>query len=200
MVGPVAAGRISNGNRGRRRRSLLFLNCVLHFLGGEGFEIGKSAAGGDAGPFEERGVQDEGAAVHEGMIGGFERFARAAVGAGAGDKVFVHFQIGLKIEGVANVPALVAGEGREEFLAEGGSFLAFHGLGFAFVLGGQAADDNFEGTGSYGEKSFALEKIQKIAVENSVDLQAVAAVFNDVGIDKTGDDAFAKEGFAEALW
>jgi len=172
----------------------------LHFLGGEGFEIGKSAAGGDAGPFEERGVQDEGAAVDEGMIGGFERFARAAVGAGAGDEVFVHFKIRLKIKGVADVPALVAGEACEEFLTECGCLLAGHGLGFAVVFTGQTADYDFEGAGNDGEQGFALEKIQKIAVEDGVDLQAVAAVFDDVGIDKTGNDALAKEGFAEALW
>jgi len=44
-----------------------------------------------------------------------------------------------------------------------------------------------------------LEKILKIAVEDSVHLQAVAAVFDDVGIDEAGNDAFADEGFAETL-
>jgi len=32
-----------------------------------------------------------------------------------------------------------------------------------------------------------------------VDLQGVAAVFDDVGVDETGDDAAFDEGFAEAL-
>ena len=133
------------------------------------------------------------------MIGGLEGLAGAARGAGAGDKIFVHFQVRLKIEGVADVPALVAGEAGEEFLAKRGSFLAGHGLGFAIVVAVEAPGDNFEGAGSDGQQGFALEKIQKITVEDGVDLQAVAAVFDDVGIDEAGNDAFAEEGFAEAL-
>jgi hypothetical protein len=133
------------------------------------------------------------------VIGGFERFARSAGSSSAGDKVFVHFQIGLKVESVADVPAVVAREAGEEFLAEGGGFLASHGLGFSVVLGGEAAGDDFEGAGNDSQQGFALEKIEEIAIEDGVNLQAVAAVFNDVGIDEVGDDAFAEEGFAEAL-
>ena len=133
------------------------------------------------------------------MVGGFEGLARTACTRGASDEIFVHFKIRLKIEGIADVPALVAGEAGEKFLAEGGGFLPGHGLGFAIVFGVQSAGDDFEGAGGDGEQGFALEKIQKIAVEDSMDLQAVAAVFDDVGIDEAGDDALADEGFAEAL-
>ena len=63
----------------------------------------------------------------------------------------------------------------------------------------QATGDDFEGAGNDGKQGLALEKIQEIAIEDGVDLQAVTAVFDDVGIDEVGDDAFAEEGFAEAL-
>jgi hypothetical protein len=172
---------------------------AFHNLRGESFQILKGAAGGKAGPLKERRIQDEGAAVHEGMIGGFEGLARAARTCSAGDEIFVHFQIRLKIEGVTDVPALVASEASEKFLAEGGSFLPSHRLGFAVVFGVEATGNNFEGAGGGGEQGFALEKILKIAVEHGVDLQAVAAMFDDVGIDEAGDGTFAEEGFAEAL-
>jgi hypothetical protein len=133
------------------------------------------------------------------MIGRFERLARAARTGGAGDEIFIHFEIGLKIEGVADVPALVASETGEEFLAERGSFLASHRFDFAVVVGVDAPSNNFEGSGGDGEQGFALEEIQEIAVENGVDLEAVTAVFDDVGIDEAGDRAFAEKGFAEAL-
>jgi hypothetical protein len=93
----------------------------------------------------------------------------------------------------------VAGEAGEKFLAKGGSFLPGHRLGFAVVIGMQAAGDNFEGARGDSEQRFALEKILKITVEDGVDLQAVAAVFDDIGIHEAGDRAFAEEGFAEAL-
>ncbi len=159
----------------------------------------EGTAGGEAGFFEEGRVEDEAAAVHEGVIGGFEGLARAARAGGAGDEIFVHFKIRLKIEGITDVPALVPGEAGEKFLAERGSFLPGHGLGFAIIIGVQAPGDDFERAGSDGEQGFALEKILKIAVEDGVDLQAVAAVFDDVGIHEAGDGAFADEGFTEAL-
>ena len=168
-------------------------------LGSEGFETREGAAGGDAGPFEERGVQDEGAAVHEGMIGRFEGFARAARNGSARDEIFVHFEIGLKIEGVTDIPAVMTRETREKFLPKGRGLLPGHGLGFAVVFGVQASGYDFQGAGGDGEQGFALEKIQKIAVKNGVDLQAVTAVFNHIGIDEARDGAFAEEGFAEAL-
>ncbi len=163
------------------------------------FEIGESAAGGEAGPFEEGGIEHKGATVHEGVVGGFEGFARAARGAGTSDEFFVHLKIGLELEGFANVPAVMAGEAGEKFSAERGGFLAGHGLGFAVVAGVLASSDDFQGARGDGEERFALQEIQKIAVEAGVYLQAVAAVFDDVGIDEAGDSALAEEGFAEAL-
>jgi hypothetical protein len=168
-------------------------------LGREGFETREGPAGGEARPFQEGGIEHESAAVHEGMIGGFEGFARTARTGGAGDEIFVHFKIRLKVEGVADVPAVVAREAGEKFLAEGGSFLPGHRLGFAVVFGVNPPGDNFYRADSDGEQSFTLEKIQEIAIENGVNLQAVAAVLDDVGIDEAGDGALAEEGFAEAL-
>ena len=94
---------------------------------------------------------------------------------------------------------MMAREAGEEFLAEGRRFLPGHGLGFALVVRVQTAYDNFECARGDGEEGFALEKIQKVSVEDGVDLQAVAAMFDDVGIHEAGDGAFADEGFAEAL-
>ena len=94
---------------------------------------------------------------------------------------------------------MVTGKAGEKFLAKGGSLLPAHGLGFAVVFGVHAPSDEFEGTRGDGEQGFALEKVEKVAVENGVDLQAVAAVFDDVRIDEAGDGALAKEGLAEAL-
>jgi hypothetical protein len=170
-----------------------------HYMSREGFEFGKRAAGGDAGFLKERGVQDEGAAIDKGVIGWFEGFARAAGGGSAGDEVFIHFQVGLKVEGVADIPALVAGEASKEFLAEGGGLLPGHGLGFPVVFGGQAPGDDIEGASNDGQQCLALEKIQEIAIEDGVNLQAVAPMLDHVGIDEVGDDALAEKGFAEAL-
>ena len=105
----------------------------------------------------------------------------------------------MKIEGVTDVPALVASEARKEFLAKCGGLLPGHGFGFAVVFGGEAAGDDFDGAGNDGEQCLALEKIQEISIEDSVNLQAVTAVFDDIGIYEVGDDALTKEGFAEAL-
>jgi hypothetical protein len=168
-------------------------------LGGEFFQSLEGAAGGQAGLFEEGRIEDKATAINERMIGGFEGLARAARTGGASDNVFVHFQIRLKIEGVADVPALVAGEAREKFLAKGGGLLPGHGFGFAVVFGGHSPGNDFEGAGYDGKKGFALEKIQEIAIEHGVNLQAVAAVFNDIGIYEVGDDALAEERFTEAL-
>lgn len=59
--------------------------------------------------------------------------------------------------------------------------------------------DQIEGAGGDGKQSFALEEIEKVAVEAGMDLDGVAAVFDNVGIDEAGDAAFAEEGFAEML-
>jgi len=132
------------------------------------------------------------------MICGFERFARASRGAGPGDEFLVHLQVGLKLEGFAHIPMLMARERGEEFLTKGGGFFAGHGLGlFGFGRRGRVRDE-FKGAGGDGEECFALKQVEKIAVQASVDLQRVAAVLDDVGIDKARDAAFAEEGFAQA--
>lgn len=177
----------------------LFFGGGLNYVGGQGFQIGEGAAGGDAGFFEERGIEDEGAAVDEGMVGGCEGFARAATGAGAGDEVFVHTQVGLKVERFTDIPVVMARKRGQVFLTEGGRFFAGHGFRFCAIVVRNTPGDEFEGAGGESEEGFALEKIEKVAVEGGVDLQGVAAVFDDVGVDEVGDRAFAEEGIAEAL-
>ena len=168
-------------------------------VGSKGFEVDEGAAGGEAGFFEKRRIQDEGAAVDERVIGGFKGFARTASDICSGDEFFIHFQIRLKIEGIPDIPALVASEAGEEFLAEGGGVFAGHRLGSGGIVFGIAAGDELQSAGDDGEQGFALEKIEEISIEAGVDLQGVAAVFDDVGIDEAGDAAFAEDGFAELL-
>ena len=105
----------------------------------------------------------------------------------------------MKIEGISNIPALVASEAGEEFLAEGGGVFAGHRFGSGGIVIGIASGDELQGAGDDGEQSFALEKVEEISIEAGVDLQGVAAVFDDVGIDEAGDAAFAEDGFAELL-
>lgn len=62
-----------------------------------------------------------------------------------------------------------------------------------------ATGNHFEGTSSYGKERLALEELKKIAIEARVNLEGVAAVFDDVGVDKTRDAALTKEGLAEGL-
>ena len=55
----------------------------------DGLEIREGTAGGDARVFEKRGVEKEGAAINEGMMGRFERLAATPPGAGAFENGFV---------------------------------------------------------------------------------------------------------------
>lgn len=167
-------------------------------FGGEGFEFIESAAGGDASFFEERGVQDEGAAVHKRVIGRFERFAVAARRSIAGEQFFIELQIGLKIESVAGGPLVLLGERGEELAAKSDRIFAEHGLGFSAAGGKRLGVGDFESAGRECESGFALEKRKQVAIQSRVDLKGVTAVFDDVGIDETGDDALAVETIGEA--
>lgn len=125
---------------------------------GDGFEVGEGAAGCDAGVFEEGGVEEEGAAIDEGVIGGFEGLAAAALGDPRQD-AFVHLEIGLEFECGAGVPVLHTSECVEKFAAESSRVGAREGLGFElaiFRLDG-AASDEIEGVGGHGEEGFAVE-------------------------------------------
>ena len=167
-------------------------------MGSEGFEVGEGAAGCHAGLFEERRIEYKGTPIYERMVGGFVGLAREA-GGGAGDEFFVHLQIGLKLKRFTKIPAVMPREAGEIFFAESGALVASHGLGLCAIVGGNAASDEFESAGGNGEQSFALEKIEKIAVHAGVHLQRVAAVLDDVGIHEAGDGAFAEEGIAQEL-
>ncbi len=133
------------------------------------------------------------------MIGDFEGFAAALRNGGAGDDVFIHFQIGLKIESVSGMPFLQASDGGEVFLAEDRGIPAIERLEIegritSFSLGGDFQD--FCGN---GEERFAMEKREKVPVKCGVNLQAVSAMLFDVGIDEAGYDAIASERFGQLL-
>lgn len=166
--------------------------------GGKGFEFVKSAAGSDTGFFEERRVEDEGAAIHEGMVGGFEGLAEAASGSVAGQKFFVELQIGLKIESVSGGPFLLFGKGSQEFAAEEGGIFAQHRFGFTAANRQGFGAGDFERAGGEGESGFPVEQREQVAIKSRMDLKGVAAVFDDVGIDEAGDDALAVESVGEA--
>jgi hypothetical protein len=168
-------------------------------VGGEGFQVAEGAAGGQAGFFEERRVQDKGAAIDEGVIRGFERLAGPARKVCAGDEFFVHLQVGLKFKRDSHIPMLVTIQASEKSLTKGSGFLAGHGPGFGGVDFGSTAGDEFQGAGGDGEQCFALEKIQEIAVEAGMDLEGVATVLDDVGINEAGNAAFAEDSLAELL-
>lgn len=166
---------------------------------GQRFDFGQCVAGGDAGFFHKRRIQNKGAAVDEGMIGDFEGFAPALRSGRAGDNFLVHLQVRLKIERFAGVPLLPAGDGGDVLFAEEGGvsaaerFVSCRGTGLA------AFGDQFENFGGKGEERFAMEESEEIAIQGSVNLQAIAAVLFDVGVDEAGDEALAGEGLAELL-
>ena len=78
-------------------------------VSGDGFEVGQGTAGGYAGVLEKRRIKEEGAAVHEGVIGRAEGTAAARMRGGFGEDAFIHLQVGLKFESRAGVPVLLAG-------------------------------------------------------------------------------------------
>jgi len=165
---------------------------------GEGLEFVERAAGGDAGLFQERRVEDKGAAVHEGMVGGLEWFAEAARGNVAGEQFFIKLQIGLKIEGVAGGPFLLFRQSGEKFAAKEDGILAQHGFGFTPASRERLGADDFEGASSESEGGFAAQQCEKVAIKSGMNLESVAAVFDDVGIDEAWDDTLATESFGEA--
>jgi len=133
------------------------------------------------------------------MICHFEGFSRAARGSCSRQNRLIHLQIRLKFQSVAGIPTLLAGEGGKILLLEGGSE-------FALCLRGDLCDalrgsfrGNFQSAGGHRQQGFALQQGQKIAIECGVDLETIAAVFNDIGIDKARNDALAEQGFAQTL-
>jgi hypothetical protein len=58
------------------------------------------------------------------------------------------------------------------------------------------ASEQVEGACGNGQQRLPLNEREKIAVLPGVHLQAVTAVFDDIGIDKPGHDALAPEAFA----
>lgn len=139
------------------------LRRAEHLFGdllGDSFEIGERAAGGDTGVFEERRIEEEGAAIDEGVVGGFEGFATAATSRGMREDAFVELQVGLKLQGGSHVPVLLASERGEEFAAEGRGVFAGERLGFAIFLwnGNRALADEVERLRAHGDQRFALKE------------------------------------------
>ncbi len=81
--------------------------------------------------FHEGGVETKGATVHERVIGHLEGFAAALRRGGAGDDLFVHLQVGLKIQLVAGIPFLLPGDRRNIFLAKAAASRRLSGFAFA---------------------------------------------------------------------
>jgi hypothetical protein len=73
--------------------------------------------GGDASFFHKRRVERQGTAVNEGMIGDFERLA-TALGCGSPGHDFFVSEVGLKIQGIAGIPFLLASDGGDVLLTE----------------------------------------------------------------------------------
>jgi hypothetical protein len=167
-------------------------------FGGESLEFVERAARGDSSFFEERGVENEGAAIHEGMIGRFERLAEAASGSVASEKVLIQLQIRLKFESLSGRPSLLAGECGEKFAAEGDGILAKHRLGLAASGGKRFGVGDFESAGGKSECGLTLEESEEIAIKSGVDLKGVTAVFENVGVYETRNYALALECFGEA--
>ena len=110
-------------------------------VSGDGFEAGEGMAGGYAGVFEERGIEQEGAAIDEGMIGGSKGFSAAGMRGGFGEDTFIHLQVGLKFESGSGVPVLFASKRSEEFLAKSSGVFAGQGFGLFRLWGGGAFGD-----------------------------------------------------------
>ena len=133
------------------------------------------------------------------MIGHLEWFTCAPGRASFRQNRLIHLQIRLKFQSIAGIPTLLARQGREILLLEGGGE-------FAFRLRGDLCDalrgsfrGNFQSAGGHRQQGFALQQGQKIAIECGVDLETIAAVFDDIGIDKARNNALAEQGFTQAL-
>jgi len=168
---------------------------------GDGFETRERTACRDAGVFEKRGIEQESAAIDEGVAGGFEGLATAATCRGMCQDPFVELQVGLKFERGSHIPALLTSERGEKFAAKGGGIFAGHRFGSAifFRRGDGTFADQVESLRAHGDQSFALQQGQEIFIETRVDLQAVAAVVDNVGIDEAGNGALADQGVTEVF-
>lgn len=172
---------------------------LFRFARGEFFESGKRAACGQTRIFQKRRIQQEGAAIHERMVGCFKWLAAAAfVGSFREDRL-IHLEIGLKLERSAGIPLLLTGQSGEKFLAESRGVFAGQRIELAFIACSGGPAEKVEGASRSSEERLALNQGEKIAVETSVNLQAVAAVLDNVGIDEARNDAVANKAFAEAL-
>jgi len=75
---------------------------------------------GNAGLFHKRRIENECAAVDEGVVGAFEGFPSTAGRRAAGEQIFVNLEIALKVQCIAGVPVAFPRECKQEFLSEGG--------------------------------------------------------------------------------
>ena len=67
-----------------------------------------------------------------------------------------------------------------------------------FSGGDEFGAGELEKTDGGGEERFALEKGEEVAIKRSMDLESVAAVLDDVGIDEARDEALLEQSFGEA--
>ncbi len=165
-------------------------------LCGEGFEICQSAAGGNASFFHKRRIQNEGTAIDKRMIRDFEGFAFTLRGSRARKNILVHSQVGLKPKCVAGIPPLLTSERAEEFLAKDKCVFSFHGFKLRTFSYDASTTHEVENSRGTSEQRLALEQGEQVPVKRGVNLQAVTAVLDNVGIDKTRYQTLTEERFA----
>lgn len=172
-----------------------------HFgdFGSEGLHIAEGAARGHARFFHKRRIQNEGAAIDKGMIGDFEGFAFSLRCGPARKNFLIHYQIGLKREGITRIPALVAGQGTEEFLAKRKGVLPFHWFEFGVFRSDATLAHDVQRSRGTGKQRLPLQQSEQVAVQGRVNLQTVAAMLDDIRIDETRNETLTNERFAQPL-
>lgn len=166
---------------------------------GERFQAGERAAGGEARFFQERRIQKESATIDEGVNCYLKRFSCAPGRTSLRQDGLIHLQVRLKLQSVACIPPLLAGESREVFLLESSGKFAPRLRGRLCATLRGSFRGNFQSAGGHRQKGLTLQQGQKIAIKCGVHLKTIAAVFDDIGINKARNDALAKQSFSQAL-
>ena len=176
---------------------------VLHHgfgnFGSEGLHIAEGPACGHASFLHKRRIQNKGAAIDKGMIGDFEGFAFSLRCRSTRKNFLIHYQIRLKLQGITRIPALVARQGTEEFLAKRKGVLPFHWFEFGVFRGDATLAHDVQGSRGTGKQRFPLQQSKQVAVQGRVNLQTVAAMLNDIRIDEARNETLTNERFAQPL-
>ena len=133
------------------------------------------------------------------MIGDFEGFALSLRCRPARKNFLIHYQIGLKLKGITRIPALVAGQGAEEFLAKRKGLLAFHWFEFGVFSSDATLAHDVQRSRGTGKQRLALQQSEQVAVQGRVNLQTVAAMLDDIRIDEARNETLTNQRFAQPL-